>query len=125
MAIVVRSEFEGTGTIPLTPPDFPLQLMMMVKREGEVAKGHFHRPVVSPRKRDESRHEIVHVIRGEVKIELFDLHGKPVDQVRLGVGDTALLTAGHKVTYLQDAKVLEIKEGPYPGSESDKMFLEV
>ncbi len=44
LAIVVRSRFEDVGTTAFTPTDFPLQLMIMVKRKGESAKTHLHRP---------------------------------------------------------------------------------
>lgn len=98
--------------------------MIMVKRKGESAKTHLHRPTSSPQGLGASRHEILHVIRGQVKIELFSVDGKPVDQVTLCVGDTILITAGHRISYLLDTKVLEIKEGPYPGSEKDKLFFE-
>ena len=125
LAIIIRSEFEETGTTSFTPPEFPLQLMIMVKKEGETADAHFHQPTSLSRKIKESRHEIIHLISGQVQVDIFWLDGKLVDQVVLNNGDTILLTAGHKMKYLKDSKVLEIKEGPYPGSTMDKNFFEV
>lgn len=124
LAIIVRSEFEEAGTTGFTPPEFPLQLMIMVKREGEIAEGHFHKPASVSKKIKESRHEIIHLISGQVRVDIFWLDGKLVDQVVLNNGDTILLTAGHKMEYLKDSKILEIKEGPYPGSNMDKYFFD-
>lgn len=125
LAIVIRSEFEETGTTGFTPTDFPLQLMIMIKKEGETAEAHFHRPASISQKIKESRHEIIHLISGQVRVDVFWLDGKLADQVVLNNGDTILLTAGHKMEYLKDSKILEIKEGPYPGSTRDKYFFEV
>ncbi len=124
LAIVVRSELEEVGTTSFTPTDFPLQLMIMVKKKGESAKTHLHRPVSLCQKPGVPRQEILHIIGGQVKVELFSVDKQPVGQVVLDVGDTILIAAGHRISYLQDAKVLEIKEGPYPGSEEDKFFFE-
>jgi len=124
LAIVVRSKFEYVGTTCFTPTDFTLQLMIMVKRKGESAKAHLHRPTSSPHEPWVSRHEILHIISGQVKVELFSVDGQPADQVMLYAGDTILITAGHRISYLKDTKVLEIKEGPYPGYEKDKQFFE-
>ena len=37
-------------------------------------------------------------------------------------GEGVVMRAPHEVTYLEDSVLLEIKEGPYPGPEKDKVL---
>jgi hypothetical protein len=44
LAIVVRTDFDESGTFPLTDESLPLQMSVMVKEEGEGSPAHVHTP---------------------------------------------------------------------------------
>lgn len=66
--------------------------------------------------------EVVYVRTGKIAARIYDEEGKLVERVELESGDTiVLLAGGHGYDILEDGtKVLEIKNGPYPGAEKDR-----
>jgi hypothetical protein len=111
LAIVVRADFDEAGTNPLTDESLPLQMSVMVKEEGEGSPAHVHTPPVAVDQGERYRHEMLHVVEGLAK------------RVVLGPGDTVLLFEGHDTVFLERSRLVEIKEGPYPGPEVDKRWL--
>lgn len=66
--------------------------------------------------------EVVYVRSGRIGARIYDEEGNLVEKVELGAGDTIiLLSGGHGYDILEDGtKVLEVKNGPYPGAEKDR-----
>jgi hypothetical protein len=69
--------------------------------------------------------EVVFVRRGSLRAEIFDLDDTLVDTITAGAGDfIVLLGGGHGYHILEDdTKVLEVKNGPYPGADADRTRL--
>ena len=67
--------------------------------------------------------EVVVVLRGRLRTTVFDAAHRLVATVDLGPGEAmALLAGGHGYEILEnDTRVLEIKNGPYPGAEVDRV----
>lgn len=87
--------------------------------EETVYKAHFHTPIDNPRR------EMFIIKEGVVKLTFYSKDGQAVQEKILYPGDVAFITQGHSVEFLTDCKVIEIKEGPYPGTpEGDKIWLE-
>lgn len=87
--------------------------------EGAVYEGHVHTPIENPRR------EMFIIKEGIAKLTFYSKEGIAVKEKILHPGDVAFITQGHSVEFLTDCKVIEIKEGPYPGSpEEDKIWLE-
>ncbi|RLE74745.1 MAG: hypothetical protein DRJ44_06975, partial [Thermoprotei archaeon] len=68
--------------------------------------------------------EAMYIIRGRILLTLYTLDREKKDSIILEEGDLAIVNQGHEIEFLEDTLLLEIKQGPYPGSEKDKVFLE-
>ncbi|MEI6212024.1 MAG: hypothetical protein WCR06_10420 [bacterium] len=67
--------------------------------------------------------EVIVVLRGRVRTTVYDDAHTPVAVVEVAAGEAmALLRHGHGYEILEDdTRVLEIKNGPYPGAEADRV----
>ena len=118
IAIVVRKAKEIEGINFFSPPEFSQQLGLISRKKDYVIKRHVHKVV--PREVSVTQ-EVLHILSGRIQIALFDTHRKEVKAVILQEGDTILLASGgHGITFMDDAKILEVKQGPYSGVDGDK-----
>jgi len=69
--------------------------------------------------------EVLYVRSGRLKAEIFDTTDNKVGEMEAGAGDVLiLLRGGHGYEILEDnTQVLEIKNGPYVGANSDRRRL--
>ena len=67
--------------------------------------------------------EVLIVLRGGVRVFVYDEKGKLVAVEEVGEGQGIAMVCGHGVEVLRDAVILEVKEGSYPGSEKDKVWI--
>ena len=67
--------------------------------------------------------EVIVVLRGRVRATVYDAARNAVATVEIGPGEAmALLRHGHGYEILEnDTRVLELKNGPYPGAEVDRV----
>jgi cupin fold WbuC family metalloprotein len=121
IAIIIRSEYEEKGVSFFSPFEFSQQLGILVHPSGFEVKPHMHKMI----SRDvRVTQEVLHLIRGKVEIVLYDEHRKPVQTCILNPGDTILLAfGGHGLKVLEPAKIVEIKQGPYAGTDDKEYFL--
>jgi hypothetical protein len=121
LAWVVRSGFSSPGVHFVGGPDQPLQLGVNTYRKGAEVRAHIHLPRETVIREAE---EVVHVDRGLVSVDLFDPSGKRSKTLELSSGDTILFVAGgHGIRILEDTRIIEVKQGPYPGKDHDKEFI--
>ena len=66
---------------------------------------------------------MLHLLEGRVDVGVHTGDGILVERVVLGLGDTILLFEEHDTVFLERTRLVEIKEGPYPGPERDKRWL--
>ena len=66
------------------------------------------------------------VIKGSVKVHLYDLDDELIEEIVITQGDCSMtFEGGHTYTILEeDTVVYEYKTGPYHGHKLDKVFLE-
>jgi restriction endonuclease S subunit len=66
--------------------------------------------------------EVLFIKKGRILAELFDEEDKKIDSLEVKAGDILiLLNGGHGYKILEDdTQVLEIKNGPYFGTEKDR-----
>lgn len=81
-----------------------------------------HRHIKNRRMVDRTQEMIV-VLRGSMKITIYDDKGQHIDEVEIGELDAIILwRGGHKVEVLEDiTSAYEIKNGPYIGRDKDKV----
>jgi hypothetical protein len=117
-ALILRHSFDKDGVNFITAERNPLQLGVLNHRMGTIIKPHVHN---SSEKIINSIHEILHIEYGKVEADFYDSQGKPIGRAILNMGDTVLLmSGGHGFKILEDCKIIEVKQGPYGGVESDK-----
>lgn len=120
LALVVRHQFATPGANFFTPPEWPQQLGMLVYEKGKRIRPHKHRFYL---RETETFAEVLILVAGRIKVDLFDANNIQVQSVILEVGDSILFASGgHAVEILEDAKILEVKQGPYIGRE-EKEFI--
>ncbi len=119
-AILLRKAFSKPGPSFFTPGEFSQQLGLLVHPKGKIVHRHRHKLV----KREIFRTQEVLVLQaGRIRIELFDDDGDKLKTVSLAAGDAILLArGGHKVTVLEDARMIEVKQGPYAGFDDKEFF---
>jgi len=109
-------------TTIFTPWEWVIQVGYNIHHRGDVVEPHYH--VRSKSTGDDVAVEVLHVLSGKIKVTLFHPRsGKQVTSLILEKSDLIIMKCGHKVEYLEDSLLLQIKEGPYPGVELDKCYI--
>jgi len=122
IAIIVKKDFMKEGVNFVSQEDFPLQLGISSYNKGDRIRAHFH-----PRRevKIDTIQEMVHVESGRLEVDLYDLNGVKIKTVGLSTGDTILfVNGGHGFRMHENVKLIEVKQGPYFGKNSDKKLLE-
>ena len=122
IAIVVKREFEKDGVNFVSKEDYPLQLGISSYKQGATIKAHFH---IEKEIMVNKIQEVVHIESGRTVVNLYDLNGKKFKSVELSDNDTIFFVdGGHGFEMLEDTKIIEVKQGPYFGKDSDKRMIE-
>lgn len=87
--------------------------------EGKLLKAHIHNPVS---REAHWTQEVIFVYRGRIQASIYDTSQRSVAELQAGPGDIlVLLRGGHGYKILEEGtRVLEVKNGPYPGAEADR-----
>ena len=95
-----------------------LQVSAIQLAQGRVVKPHQHLPT---ERNTVGTQESWILWQGRVQVKLYDLDQVLVKEFELGAGDCMVLyRGGHSFTVLDNnTKLIEIKNGPYYGSEHD------
>ena len=122
LAIILRSEYEPASIEFLTTNDQSLQLGVMRRPRGHVIAPHIHKPV--PRT-VQYTYEALFIVRGRLEVTFFSERRSVVAKRELRQGDCVMLmTGGHGFRVLEDCKMIEVKQGPYAGTDFDKFRFE-
>ena len=120
LAILIRASMAPTQTEFVTPPDLTMQVGFVVYPKGGEIPRHCHVPV--------ERHltqtsEVLVVKKGAADVDIYNEQKKRVATRRLMVGDTIIFVAGgHGFRMLEDTIFLEVKQGPYIGTDEKEHF---
>ncbi len=105
-----------------TPDYFPFQMGIHNRKKDSTCTAHAHLPF--PELKDFPVQEFFYVVSGKVKINLFDEreNDQLIDSVIINTGDSIVLNCAHGFEFLEDSKLVELKQGPYRGKEKEKRF---
>lgn len=121
LAIILRSTATDKNVEFVTPKDFGLQLGVHKRKKNEIIKAHDHIPFKILKNLPVQ--EIIFVKRGKMSVGLY--HNKnPFKEVIVTSNEIILLNTGHNVKFLEDTKMVEVKQGPYREREYEKTPLE-
>lgn len=119
IALVVRGDYKPVSRIDFfTPQSFGQQLALMEHPSGHQIDAHTHLPV----NRDlVGTQEVIVMRSGRLRVDLYKENRTYIRSVILQDQDVILLCGGgHGFEILEDAKFIEIKQGPY-SPEGDKV----
>jgi hypothetical protein len=120
LGIIVRNSYRAEGIQFFTPNEFPQQLAYMNRPKGHVIDPHVHNPV--PREVVLTQ-EVLLVRSGRVRVDFYTDAKDYVESRVLEPGDVILLAAGgHGFEMLEDAEMIEVKQGPFCGGMDKTRF---
>ncbi len=106
------------GSTPVSDARAPLQLLTLKHVKGARIQPHTHQPI---ERVTTYLQECLVVIKGSLQIVLYGTETVPVKEVTVNAGEAFIfISGGHSVTFLEDAEVFEIKNGPF---KEDRMPL--
>lgn len=121
-AIVFRRKIPVKGVKFMTEDMNPFQVGLHARKKGISLSPHVHKlnkPLVI-----NTIQEILFVQSGKIRVNLYQKCGRRLAQKILNQGDSILLmNGGHGVDFLEDSRIFEVKQGPYPGTEHAKIYL--
>ena len=122
-AFVIKKDFTKHGLSFFTPDNFPLQLGFWDYNNGKVLKSHIH---IENQRLVKKTQELIYILSGKVKISLYEDNGELIESFIAEQGDTVFhAEGGHGYEILENGtRVIEIKNGPFTGVESDKKIIE-
>jgi hypothetical protein len=121
LAIIIRASFNKEGLSFITPNEFPLQMGVHIRTKGFLVRPHTHIDIFELK--NITAQEIFYLQKGRIKVTVYNNQDKPYSKIIVETGDTILLAAGHSMEYLEDSKMVEIKQGPYRGAAKEKRYL--
>lgn len=120
LAIIIRADYKKEGIAFFTPNDFSQQLGYMNRPKGYIIEPHIHKLV---ERKVTLTQEVLYVKSGKVLVNFYDDDKNFLENRTIGTGDVILLAnGGHGFEILEDAEMIEVKQGPYVGEEDKVRF---
>jgi mannose-6-phosphate isomerase-like protein (cupin superfamily) len=120
IAIIISADFAKKGIHFFTADDSPQQLGYMNRPAGYVIPPHAHKPL--PRTITESQ-EVLFIRSGKVRVDFFDDDEYFIESRVVEQGDVILIASGgHGFEIIEDAEMIEVKQGPYMGDAEKVVF---
>src|SRR5690242_21646486 len=83
-----------------------------------------HRHVAQPNRIVPQTQEFLLVVSGTMEVDFFDAHGRCFSTERLTGGEALLhIQGGHGFRFLENTRVIELKQGPYLGRDKEKEMI--
>jgi len=121
IAIIIPHDTPAEGVKFVTPQSYPFQVGLLVHKAGTVLKAHGHKKL-----KIEANifQEILIVQSGCIEVDLYGIDNRGLDTVTLRDGDAILFVeGGHGIRITEPSRILEVKQGPYPGDKLAKVFI--
>jgi hypothetical protein len=106
-----------------SPAESSFQFGLLAHAAGFVEAPHYHKPV--SRTIDDLQQMFV-VQRGVVEVLLYSDRGDLLREITMHSGDAIVLIHGvHAIRVLEDMQCISVKQGPFLGTENDKINVQV
>jgi len=104
----------------LTPPDYPLQLGLIERKQGYQFRPHIHNDM---HYEVNTTQEFLYLERGRLRVKIYDNDWVVLFEDELQAGDFIFsVCGGHSFEVIEDVRLIEVKQGPYPGDSYAKRF---
>ena len=120
-AQIIWADTRVSQTTFFSPPESSFQFGLLAHEAGFIEAPHFHREI----KREIIDLQQMFVVqRGVVAVQLYSDDKKLLKEVVLKAGDSIVLIHGiHAIKVLEDMQCISVKQGPFLGTEKDKIFV--
>ena len=113
IAIIIYSNYNSNGLEFFTPDNYPQQIAYMRHPKGKLIQPHIHLEV---KREIYTTIETLYIKSGVVEALLFDENKVLFNKKILKAGDIIFLCGGgHGFNIIEEAEIIEIKQGPYMG----------
>lgn len=120
-AIIIRTGYVAEGIKFFTNDDSSQQLGYMNRKKGYQIQPHVHNEVL---REVTLTQEVLFIKTGKVRVDFYSQQMEYKISKVLEKGDVILLAnGGHGFEIIEDAEIIEVKQGPYCG-ERDKVRFE-
>jgi len=121
-AEIIWSNARVDRTTFFSPPESSFQFGLLAHSAGFVEPPHSHRTM--SRTIDDLQQMFL-VQSGVVAVQLYSDEGELLREVILSKGDAIVLIHGvHAIRVIEDMQCISVKQGPFLGTEYDKIFVE-
>lgn len=120
LSYIVRQQNAPESTTFVTPDDAIQQVGFVVHGAGGEVKRHYHVPI---ERTIDFTPEVLVVRSGRCEMDVFDDDQNLVATHELAEGDVMVMVGGgHGFRFIEDTVLLEVKQGPYFGTDEKKYF---
>lgn len=120
LGLIIRKDYHDEGIQFLTDDLAPQQIGYMNRAKGYVIAPHVHNIV--PRTVNITQ-EVLVIQRGKVRVDYYDDNQKYLESRIAYEGDILYLGyGGHGFKMLEDSEIVEVKQGPYCGTQDKVRF---
>lgn len=122
-AEIIWANVSVNKTTFFSPPESSFQFGLLAHEAGFVEPPHIHR---SFQRQIDDLQQMFVVQRGIVAVQLYTDEGELFREVVLNPGDAIVLIHGiHSLRVIEDMQCISVKQGPFLGTESDKIIVTV
>jgi hypothetical protein len=122
-AEIIWADTRVDQTTFFSPPESSFQFGLLAHRAGFVEPPHYHKAVS---RAITDLQQMFVVQRGIVAVQLFSDEGRLLREIVMRPGDAIVLIHGvHAIKVIEDMQCLSVKQGPFLGTENDKINVEV
>jgi hypothetical protein len=122
LAEIIRADVRVESPTFFSPAESSFQFGLLAHARGFTEPPHFHRPIT---RTITDMQQMFVVQRGVVAVQLYTDDGRLIREVILGAGDAIVLIQGiHAIRVIEDMQCISVKQGPFLGTEQDKVFVE-
>ena len=122
-AEIIWADTRVEKTTFYSPEESSFQFGLLAHKAGFCEPPHYHKPF---QRQIGDLQQMFVVQRGVVAVELYSDEGKRLKEIVLRQGDAIVLIHGtHAIRVLEDMQCISVKQGPFLGSENDKIFVDV
>ena len=113
LGVIISRDFSSENTSFITPEDSPQQLALMAYSQNDEISPHIHNLI--PRTVQHTQ-EVLIIVEGKLRVDFYSLNKSYVKSHIVSTGDVLLLyQGGHGFFFVEDTRMIEVKNGPYLG----------
>lgn len=122
-AEVIWADTRVEATTFFSPPESSFQFGLLAHKADFSEPPHYHKPFT---RTISDLQQMLVVQRGVLSILLYSDDGRVLRELMMRPGDAIVLIHGiHALRAIEDFQCISVKQGPFLGTENDKILVEV